>query len=245
MNSSKTDRGAALGARIKLQRTKLAWTQELLAERAGLSVRTVQRVEGGEEPSAETLRALATAMGVTVTALRPEDVRRDFGAPAAKTVKVVTVVVLVLLILGMVFSGFLGGWLTFVLMGTIALAAAFSVSGYSVRDEEIVVHRLGWATRFPLADLTEVSVNPHAMMGSIRLWGNGGFFGYIGSFRNEVLGRYRALLTNPANGVVLRFGEGRPVLVSPDAPEVFRESVEAALARRAQGDMPTKAEAPR
>lgn len=228
------EKDGGLAERLKLQRTKLAWTQEHLAEQAGVSVRTVQRIERGEAPSAETLRVLAAALGTTVNALQPEALRQDFGAPASRAVKVMTVAALTILIGGAVVAAFYSPLLQTLLLVVLALTVVYAVSGYSVRDEVIVVHRLGWATKLPLDQLTEVSVNPHAMMGSLRLWGNGGVFGFIGQFRNEVLGRYRALVTDPAHGVVLRFGEGRPVVVSPDDPAAFRQAVTAALARRAR-----------
>lgn len=46
-----------------------AWSQEQLAEIAGLSVRTVQRIENGERPCLETLSALAAVFEVNVAEL--------------------------------------------------------------------------------------------------------------------------------------------------------------------------------
>ncbi|EBE3721545.1 helix-turn-helix domain-containing protein [Salmonella enterica subsp. diarizonae serovar 42:l,v:1,5,7] len=57
---------------LRLQR---AWSQEQLAELAGLSTRTVQRIENGEKPGLETLSALAAVFEVSVTELStPEEV---------------------------------------------------------------------------------------------------------------------------------------------------------------------------
>lgn len=55
--------------RIKELRLNRAWSQEQLAELASLSVRTVQRVENGEQASLETLSAIASALNVGVTDL--------------------------------------------------------------------------------------------------------------------------------------------------------------------------------
>lgn len=46
-----------------------AWSQEQLAEMAGLSTRTVQRIENGEQASLETLSALAAVFEVSVSEL--------------------------------------------------------------------------------------------------------------------------------------------------------------------------------
>ena len=58
----------------KLLRESRGWTQETLALVSGLSVRTIQRVESGESPSAETLLALAAAFNLT-----PRDVGGRVG----------------------------------------------------------------------------------------------------------------------------------------------------------------------
>jgi transcriptional regulator with XRE-family HTH domain len=53
--------------KLRLQR---GWSQEQLAELAGLSVRTIQRVERGNSPSAESLKAIAAVLDVDFGELR-------------------------------------------------------------------------------------------------------------------------------------------------------------------------------
>lgn len=55
--------------RFKALRLARAWSQEQLAELAGLSTRTVQRIENGERPGLETLSALAAVFEVSVSDL--------------------------------------------------------------------------------------------------------------------------------------------------------------------------------
>ncbi len=55
--------------RVKAYRLARAWSQEQLAEMAAISVRTVQRIENQEQPSLETLSALAAVFEVSVTEL--------------------------------------------------------------------------------------------------------------------------------------------------------------------------------
>jgi len=56
--------------KLRLQR---GWTQDQLAEFAGLSVRSVQRIERGLRPSLESLKSLAAVFEVEVSTLTPGD----------------------------------------------------------------------------------------------------------------------------------------------------------------------------
>ena len=49
---------------VRKLRLERSWSQETLAEICGLSVRTIQRIERGAEPSLETRAALAAAFDV-------------------------------------------------------------------------------------------------------------------------------------------------------------------------------------
>ncbi|MDR2215415.1 MAG: helix-turn-helix domain-containing protein [Nevskiaceae bacterium] len=57
------------GEMIRTLREKKSWSQEHLADAAGLSTRTVQRVEADGFGSPETRLALAAALGVPVSTL--------------------------------------------------------------------------------------------------------------------------------------------------------------------------------
>ena len=62
-----------LGIRIQELRKQKAMTQEDLAEKTGLSVRTIQRIESGEvDPRSYTLSQIAEALGVEIEALTKE-----------------------------------------------------------------------------------------------------------------------------------------------------------------------------
>lgn len=63
---------------IRQARTARAWPQEQLADAAGVSLRTVQRVERGAPCAKETLQALAAALGLeTGTLVAAAPVERD------------------------------------------------------------------------------------------------------------------------------------------------------------------------
>lgn len=56
--------------RVKRLRLDRGWSQAELAERTGLSIRTIQRIESGADPGLDSLGRLAVAFGVEVGALR-------------------------------------------------------------------------------------------------------------------------------------------------------------------------------
>lgn len=60
-----------LGQFLKKERASKGWSQEHFAEISGVSTRTLQRIEGGEKANVETLRAVAAALNMEVTALLP------------------------------------------------------------------------------------------------------------------------------------------------------------------------------
>ena len=55
--------------KIKRWREERLWSQEHLADLAGLGLRTVQRIENGDPASRDSVMALAAAFNVDVTAL--------------------------------------------------------------------------------------------------------------------------------------------------------------------------------
>ena len=59
-----------LGKAIAQLRAETAWSQEALAASAGVSTRTVQRLEEGKPAALETVAAIARALGRSVDNLK-------------------------------------------------------------------------------------------------------------------------------------------------------------------------------
>ncbi len=57
---------------IRQRRLAKGWSQEHLAEVAGLSVRTIQRIEGGQKPGLESLKCLAAVFETEISDLTQE-----------------------------------------------------------------------------------------------------------------------------------------------------------------------------
>lgn len=96
----------------------------------------------------------------------------------------------------------------------------FTIRGYAVTDDAILIRRLFWTTRLDRSGLKSAESVPKAMNKSLRTCGNGGGFSFTGWYWNKSLGSYRAFVTDLNRTVVLRF-RSRTVVVSPGNPEEF------------------------
>lgn len=153
----------------------------------------------------------------------------EFRAPWGRALKLATAFSLV--VLGVVFAigvrsvQMNAPWIaSAVLVGAplcIALCAIpFMVRGYVLTDREIIVRRVGFETRLPLAGLKSVAGDVDAMARSFRLFGNGGLLSFTGEFWNSRLGRFRALATDPSRAVVLKYHK-RAIVITPHDPQQF------------------------
>ncbi len=111
-------------------------------------------------------------------------------------------------------------WVALLPLVILFCTALFTIRGYAITSEAILVDRLLWSTALPRIGLESARVEPDAMRGSIRTFGNGGAFSFTGFYYNKRLGSYRAFVTDPRRAVVLRYATRRVVL-SPAVPEDF------------------------
>ena len=151
-----------------------------------------------------------------------------YKAPWSKLLIIISSLVAALgagIAIGIIWSGHEGlPWVAVLPIAIVAGSALFTIRGYTVTADALLIHRLFWKTRLPLGGLESVLFEPDAMLGSIRLWGNGGLFSFTGLFRNKTLGSYHAFATDLRRTVVLRF-PSRTVVVSPAAPETFAHDI--------------------
>jgi hypothetical protein len=152
-----------------------------------------------------------------------------FSAPWSHSLRVLTTAAVALL-LALMLIGLLVGprqsWVWRMAMVGVPLVVLvgsllFMVRGYVLTESQIEVQRLGWSTVLPFAGLAAVSGEPQGLRGSLRLFGNGGLFGISGWFWNRRIGRFRAYATDPERAVLLRYRDGRKVLVTPHDVQHF------------------------
>ena len=108
------------------------------------------------------------------------------------------------------------GWL---LVALVVGCALFTIRGYTVTPDAILVHRLVWDTRLPLAGLQSARFERTRRRRGVRI-GNGGFFSFSGFHYTPGLGLWRVLVTDHSRLVMLRY-PNRMVAISPAAPEDF------------------------
>ena len=171
---------------------------------------------------------MASLKGIsTVRQLPQQAIMRSYNAPWSKTLIVISALAAVVC-LG---ASFVSAWRTRCIFSWPALlpltilvgSTFFTVRGYSITPVAILVHRLFWTTRLPLAGLQSAQFEPEAMRGSIRTFGNGGCFSFTGFYWNKPLRSYRAFVTDQHQTVVLRYS-ARTVVVSPaPAAEFVRD----------------------
>lgn len=118
---------------------------------------------------------------------------------------------------------------TIISWSIILTCAAFGVYGYSIQNGMLIILRLGWSKDILLSDIKSIAYKPNAMMGSLRIWGIGGVFGYIGHFKNRILNHYTAYATHRRKTVVIETKKKGQIVISPDNPEEFVQSLKGAI----------------
>jgi hypothetical protein len=79
-------------------------------------------------------------------------------------------------------------WVALLPLVILFCTALFTIRGYAITSEAILVDRLLWSTALPRVGLKSAQVEPDAMRGSIRTFGNGGAFSFSGFYYNKRLG---------------------------------------------------------
>lgn len=153
----------------------------------------------------------------------------SFRAPWGTSVKLITFVLQIPLFLIIIINfGILPNqilWAKILGVGVplllVLIVPFFMILGYEIRQNQLIIKRPGWITKIDLSNISSVEVNPDAMKGSIRTFGNGGLYCFCGAFSNKLLGRYRAFVTDPKNSVIIRAATGKVYVVSPENPALF------------------------
>jgi len=143
----------------------------------------------------------------------------QFSAPYDKVTKTLSAAVCALVAL----VALVTGNLYIAAAGAVLIGAcyAWSPRGYSIAERSILIDRLIGTVRISLDGVREARrATADDFTGCIRLFGNGGLFGYYGLFRTSRLGKSHWYLTNRASAVVVVTPE-KTVLVSPQDPERF------------------------
>jgi hypothetical protein len=143
----------------------------------------------------------------------------EFSTSYDLTTKLISAVICATLLLPLALTR--NVWAAALVMLVLILAFAYSPRGYVLSGRTLTIKRIMRNVEVPLNGLREAwTADREDFRGCLRLWGNGGLFGYYGLFRTSRLGESTWYLTNRSKAVVIITDE-KTVLVSPDDTEVF------------------------
>jgi hypothetical protein len=157
----------------------------------------------------------------------PSNPDRSFSASYDSTTKVISAVavILSLAIVVATHSAVAGGLCALIVVG----AYAWSPRGYAVAERSITVNRLIGNVRIPLDVVREIrAATADDFRGCLKLFGDGGLFGYYGLFRTSKLGKSTWYVTNRSKAVVVITG-ARTMLFSPDEVDGFITTIQASV----------------
>jgi len=106
------------------------------------------------------------------------------------------------------------------------LSWLFSVTGFVIENNNLIVSRPLWKTTIVLPPDSAATIEPEVRVGLLRTFGNGGLFGYTGRFRNRKLGFFNAYATNWNNAVsITSSAEDFGIVVTPEDVGGFIQSI--------------------
>ena len=151
------------------------------------------------------------------------------------SVEVIVITLLtVVLVLGIIIS-FYSRWpanlsllkyaLTIVILLIIIVPAVYSPIRLSINDEKLVLKRLVGNIEIDLKNVYSVTIiSNREISNSIRTFGSGGLFGYLGQFKNNLIGSYTMYATEKQNLISINTSKGKYVF-SCSKPHEFIELV--------------------
>jgi hypothetical protein len=106
---------------------------------------------------------------------------------------------------------------------------AMSPRALVVDSGELRIERRAWRpVRIPLTTLASAAPLDGVGLGTIRIFGVGGFFGSYGLFYNAALGRFRMYATRRGQAMIVRRkADGLPLVITPDDVEGSIRSIRA------------------
>lgn len=102
-----------------------------------------------------------------------------YGYSYSPMVKIITASCLVLL-LGACY--FFASWISYLLLLPMLLPLIYLPRGYELQEDRIVLHCLLWRKTFLLADYEVRALEQESLLGGIRFFASGGYFGFTGFF---------------------------------------------------------------
>jgi hypothetical protein len=127
-------------------------------------------------------------------------------------------------------------WLKYLLMVvffvTIIAGIWYAPIRLEANDEEIAVRRLFSVVKIPLSEVTHIrQISKTTIDGSIRVFGSGGLFGYLGRFKNDKIGTYNMYATELNSLIMVSTTNNKKYVISCTKPKEFIEYVSSKLTK--------------
>ena len=155
---------------------------------------------------------------------------KTYEASWDRSVKGLTIFVLLIILIGITFVSFsimngsiasdntLLPWIG-IIIGVLSIVIAYIMRPlrYKVGQSIIIIDRPIGNIEIRKTDIQRVQLLDRSAFGkSIRGFGVGGLFGYMGKFYSKSMGHYTAYVTNRNNLVLIKLKSGKKYLISPD-----------------------------
>jgi len=140
----------------------------------------------------------------------------------------------IVLILGIIIS-FYSSWpvnlsllkyaTVIIILSVVIIPALYTPIRLSVTNEKIILRRIAGKIEINLDNVYSVAkISKREISHSIRTFGSGGLFGYLGQFRNKLIGDYTMYATERQNLVYITATKGKYIF-SCSKPHEFIELV--------------------
>jgi hypothetical protein len=126
--------------------------------------------------------------------------------------------------IGRIDFGAINSGTTLVLLFSVVLVVAVTIGCYLLRPLKYEITHNQLIVRRPIRDLiierTDIKSvllpTPESMKWTVRIFGNGGLFGYFGSFRNKTYGGMTWYATRTNNYVMIVTHDNTKIVITPD-----------------------------
>ena len=153
----------------------------------------------------------------------------EFKASLNTTTKIITIIGSLILIgvnLPILFFQQYIFWVTICILALtlviFIISWGFSTKGYKIENQMLVIKRPLGNKNFALKDFQSIErIAKKDLRFSLRVFGNGGLFGYYGKFYNRKFGKMTWFVTNLNNSILIKMTDGKKIVVTPDEPESF------------------------
>ena len=139
-----------------------------------------------------------------------------------KLISVGTLVFLAILFYYLISNGYLRsllGYATVILViGVLAYITKQTPMSIKFTESKIIINKLLGSIEIAYTDIKTMGEYSFSQ-GDIRVMGSGGFFGYIGSFKNKTFGNYTAYVGNTQQAFFIQTKKGKYFVISCDKRE--------------------------